>query len=89
MSKEKTATIAAVSKEKIVSKKAEPAEKDYVFGKENYTLMILGVVVIFIGFALMTGSEDIFDFRKLTLAPIVVLTGFVIEVFAIMKKTKS
>ncbi len=78
-----------MSKDKITGKKIEPAEKDYVFGKENYTLMIIGIVVIFIGFALMSGKEDIFDFRKITLAPIVVLVGFVIEVFAIMKKTKS
>jgi hypothetical protein len=34
----------------------------------------------------MAGKEDIFDFRKLTLAPILVLTGFVIEIYAIMKK---
>ncbi|MDZ4667005.1 MAG: DUF3098 domain-containing protein [bacterium] len=77
-----------MSKEKIVSKKGPSAEKDFVFGKENYTLMIAGIVVIIIGFALMAGTEDIFDFRKLTLAPIVVLLGFVIEIFAIMRKPK-
>jgi hypothetical protein len=37
----------------------------------------------------MTGSEDIFDFRKLTLAPIVVLGGFVVGIFAIMRKSKA
>jgi hypothetical protein len=59
-----------------VSKKGPTAEKDFVFGKENYTLMIVGIAVIFVGFALMVGSEDIFDFRKLTLAPVLVLIGF-------------
>jgi hypothetical protein len=49
-------------------------------------LMIIGLVVIILGFTLMAGKEDIFDFRKLTLAPILVLTGFVIEIYAIMKK---
>lgn len=78
-----------MSKEKIVSKKGPVAEKDFVFGKENYTLMIVGIAVIFVGFALMVGSEDIFDFRKLTLAPIMVLIGFVIEIFAIMRKPKD
>ncbi|MCF8425989.1 MAG: DUF3098 domain-containing protein [Bacteroidia bacterium] len=78
-----------MSKEKISAKKAEGAEKDFVFGKENYTLMIIGIAVIFTGFALMVGKEDIFDFRKLTLAPIVVLVGFVIEIIAIMRKPKD
>ncbi len=78
-----------MSKEKISTKKVENAPKDYVFGKENYTLMIIGIAVIFAGFALMVGSEDIFDFRKLTLAPIVVLVGFVIEIVAIMRKPKD
>ncbi len=78
-----------MSKEKSTAKKVEPVAKDYIFGKENYTLMILGVIVIIIGFALMVGKENIFDFRKLTLAPIMVLAGFVIEIFAIMRKRKS
>ena len=78
-----------MTKDKSTGKKLEQVEKDYVFGKENYTLMIAGVVVIFIGFALMYGKEDIFNFQKLTLAPILVLLGFVIEIFAIMKKTKA
>lgn len=78
-----------MSKEKISAKKVENTEKDFVFGKENYTLMIVGIAVIFAGFALMVGTEDIFDFRKLTLAPIVVLVGFVIEIVAIMRKTKD
>jgi hypothetical protein len=76
-----------MSKEKV--KKVESTEKDFAFGKENYTLMILGIVVIFIGFVLMYGTEDIFDFRKVTLAPIVVLLGFVIEIFAIVRRPKD
>ncbi|MCX6186308.1 MAG: DUF3098 domain-containing protein, partial [Bacteroidetes bacterium] len=64
-------------------------DDSFVFGKENYQLMILGFVVIIIGFMLMYGTTDIFDFRKLTLAPIVVLAGFVIEIFAIMRKPKD
>lgn len=78
-----------MSKEKTAAKKVDNTGKDFVFGKENYTLMIIGIIVIIIGFGLMVGKEDIFDFRKLTLAPIVVLVGFIIEVFAIMKKTRD
>ena len=63
---------------------------DFVFGKNNYMLMIVGFVVIIIGFLIMYGGkEDIYSFRKITLAPIVVITGFVIEVFAIMVKPKD
>lgn len=64
---------------------------EFAFGKENYMLMIIGVVVLIIGFALMYGPADgdIFSFRRITLAPIVVLAGFVIEVFAIFKKPKE
>lgn len=73
-------------------------QESFAFGKENYTLMIIGVVVIFIGFLLMSGGgsddpnvfdESIFSFRRITLAPIVVMLGFVIEVIAIMKKSKA
>lgn len=82
------------------SRKTAPVKKDkaktnmpkeFVFGKENYRLMIIGVVILIIGFALMYGPADgdIFSFRRITLAPIIVLTGFVIEVIAIFKKPKE
>jgi hypothetical protein len=70
-------------------------ELEMVFSKSNYMLMIAGLVFIALGFILMAGggSDDphvfdrsIFSFRRITLAPILVLTGFVIEIFAIMKK---
>jgi hypothetical protein len=70
----------------------------FVFGPTNYKIMIAGLVVIFIGFLLMMGggSEDpnkfnpeIFSTRRITVAPIVVLIGFAIEVFAIMYKPKN
>jgi membrane-bound ClpP family serine protease len=61
-------------------------------------LLIIGVVLIAIGFILMTGggsenpevfNPDIFSFRRITLAPILVLAGFVVEIFAIMIKPKE
>ncbi|MDR3680353.1 MAG: DUF3098 domain-containing protein [Flavipsychrobacter sp.] len=83
-----------------VVKKDEPrGNQTFLFGKENYTWMIGGVVLILIGFALMSGGkspdphqfnyDEIYSFRRITLAPIVILAGFVVEVFAIMKKPKE
>ncbi|HRP90205.1 MAG TPA: DUF3098 domain-containing protein [Edaphocola sp.] len=70
----------------------------FQFNKENYVIMAVGMVLILLGFMLMAGgkssdpnvySEDIFSFRRITLAPIVVLLGFVVEVYAILKKPKA
>ena len=59
----------------------------FVFGKHNYMLMIIGLAVIILGFVLMYGKEgDIYDTRRITVAPIVVVAGFIIEIFAIMRK---
>lgn len=65
---------------------------------ENYKLMLIGFVIIVVGFILMTGggsddpnvfNEDMFSFRRITLAPILVLGGFAFEIYAIMKKPKK
>lgn len=70
----------------------------FAFGKQNYKLLFIGLGLIFIGLLLMIGggsddpqvfSEDIFNFRRLTLAPILILAGYVVEIFAIMKKPES
>ncbi|MEI8279234.1 MAG: DUF3098 domain-containing protein [Bacteroidota bacterium] len=75
------------------------ADQTFLFGRENYMWMIGGLVLILIGFMLMAGGkspdphkfnyDEIYSFRRITLAPIVVLAGFVVEVFAIMKKPKD
>ena len=71
---------------------------EFNFGKRNYQLMILGVVLIICGYILMSGggSEDpevfsdaIFNFRRLTLSTIFLVTGFIVEVFAILHKAKD
>ena len=70
----------------------------FAFGKENYILMMAGVVLIIIGFILMNGggskdpnvfNDDMFDFRRLTLSPILILIGFGLEIVAIMKRPKD
>ena len=70
-----------------------------LFGKENFILMIIGVVILAIGFFLMVGGksadptkfndDDIYSTTRITIAPIVILTGFIIEIFAIMKQPKK
>jgi len=71
---------------------------DFVFGKRNYQLMVVGIIVIAIGFILMSGggaknpevfNEAIYNFRRIRLAPTLVLIGFGIEIWAIMAKPKS
>ncbi|MGI9190914.1 MAG: DUF3098 domain-containing protein [Chitinophagaceae bacterium] len=71
----------------------------FLFGKENYMLMGLGLVFIVIGYLLMSGGKsadpnvfnesEIYSFRRITLAPIMVLLGLFIEGYAIMKKPKD
>jgi hypothetical protein len=79
-------------------KQKSPTGFDFAFGKENYKLLLIGLVLILVGFLLMIGggskdpnvfNDNIFNFRRLTLAPILVLAGFVVEIFAIMKKPKD
>lgn len=59
------------------------------FGKSNYTLMLLGIIVILAGFFIMSLDKEEFGFGflGLTLGPLVVLAGFTIEFFAILKKS--
>jgi hypothetical protein len=72
------------------------AKQDLMFGRQNYLLFAGGLVLIFIGLALMTGgampTADVWDeniiysFRRITLAPILIVAGLVVEIVAIFKK---
>ena len=79
-------------------KKDNKSSADFAFGRENYLLMVLGIAVIALGYMLMRGggstdpnvfNPDIFSFRRITLAPILVVIGFIIEIAAILRKTKE
>jgi hypothetical protein len=61
------------------------------FGKKNYQWMVIGLVVITLGFIFMSidGEQHGFGFLGLTLAPIVVVAGFIIEAFAILHTPKE
>jgi hypothetical protein len=58
----------------------------FVFGKQNYQILIASILIVITGFTLMSGETDIYSFRKIVLAPIVVLAGFGLGFYAILKK---
>jgi membrane-bound ClpP family serine protease len=71
---------------------------DFVFGKKNYTVMIAGIVLIIIGFFLLSGggskdpnvfNPEIFNTQRLVISPLFMFAGFVLEVYAIMLKPKD
>jgi membrane-bound ClpP family serine protease len=79
-------------------KKTDEKPIEFAFGKENYILLLAGIVLIILGFILMVGggskdpkvfNEAIYSFQRLTLAPILILSGFVVEILAIIKKPKD
>ena len=68
------------------------------FDRDNYLWVLIGIAFILMGFILMIGggsndpdvfNEAIFSFRRITLAPVLVLIGFGVEIYAIMKKPKN
>lgn len=74
-------------------KRKEDAKSDFIFGKKNYKFMLIGLGFIALGFILMAGGgsddpnvfdESIFSWRRIRLAPTLILIGFGIEVFAIL-----
>ena len=70
---------------------------DFLFEKANYTTLFIGIAVIALGFILMSGggsddpkifNEDVFSWRRIRLAPTMVLIGFGITIYSIFKKSK-
>ena len=81
-----------------MKKKDIPKKIDFALSKENYLLIAIGFVIIIIGFILMSGGKaespqvfnpEVFSFRRITLAPVVSLFGFIFVIWAIMKKPKK
>ena len=82
---------------------SENQENTFYFGKENYKWMLIGLALIIVGFLLMLGAdantvdgkldpnawnEDIFSIRRIRIAPLLVIAGFVVQVFAILKRNR-
>jgi hypothetical protein len=61
-------------------------ESKLPFGKKNYLLMIIGIVTLAVGFIIMAsdGEPHGFGFMGLTLGPIVIMAGFIIEIWAVL-----
>jgi Protein of unknown function (DUF3098). len=73
-------------------------KKDFVFGKENFILLSISVIIIVIGFWLMSGGKSteetgfdpsIFSTRRIVIAPIITMIGFLMIIVAILKKPKD
>jgi hypothetical protein len=74
-------------------KRKEASKSEFIFGKKNYKFMLIGLGVILLGFILMAGggsddpnvwNPDVFSWRRIRLAPTLVLIGFGIQVYAIL-----
>lgn len=79
-------------------KNKEQNKHEFLFEKTNYTILMIGIAVIALGFILMSGggsddptvfNEDVFSFRRIRLAPTMVLIGFGITIYSILKKSKK
>lgn len=79
-------------------KNKEENKHEFLFEKVNYKILLIGIAVIALGFILMSGggsddpnvfNEEIFNFRRIRLAPTTVLIGFGITIYAILKNSKK
>ena len=73
-------------------------KKDFLFNKRRYRLLFISAIIIIIGFLLMSGGEsnnpeifsnEIYNFRRIRLAPLVVILGFTLCIVTILKKSKN
>lgn len=97
MSEKKPATSSA--KTSAAAKPARTAITTSLFDKQNLLLMLLGVAVIAIGMLLMAGGaskdpntfnrDEVYSTTRITVAPILIIIGLVIEIYAIFKKPKA
>ncbi|MBN2638691.1 MAG: DUF3098 domain-containing protein [Bacteroidales bacterium] len=87
-----------MANQKQQQKPVKPSEINWVFSRENYIYMFIGLGLLTLGYLLMIGggsddiirfSPSIFDFQRLTLAPLLVLAGYAVEIYAIMKLPKK
>lgn len=77
-------------------KKSGTPESTFAFGKINFKLLLIGLAILLVGYILMVGGgsedpnvfngEELFSFRRITLAPIVLLGGYIFVFYAILKK---
>lgn len=78
--------------------KKETVLRNNLFGKENYMWMLAGMAVLALGFFLMAGGKsadtknfdpkEVYSTTRITIAPMLIIVGFIMEIVAIMKKPK-
>lgn len=83
----------------MATKQKNDGKPGFPLTMENYKLLLIGFVIIIFGFILMIGGgsddpnvfneKELFSFRRITLAPLVILAGFAFEIWAIMKKPRN
>lgn len=81
------------------NEKKQSQSNNSLFGNQNYVWMLAGLAIMAIGFILMAGGKsadpnvfddkEVYGFRRITLAPILIILGLIVEIFAIMKKPKD
>jgi len=83
---------------KVIIKYLRPYKKEFLFDKTNYKYVMIGIFFIVVGFILMYGggsddpnvfSDEIYSFRRIRVAPALILIGFGIQVYAILKSPKK
>jgi len=82
-----------------MSDKKQAAQSSSLFEKQNLMWMLIGVIIIAIGMLLMAGGKsndpnsfdynEVYSFTRITIAPILIIAGLIIEIYAIFKKSKS
>lgn len=81
-----------------MNKKKQENKSEFLFRKKNYTIMLIGLAFIALGFMLMAGggsdnpeifNKEIYSFRRIRIAPTLVIIGLAIEIYAIMVKSKK
>jgi hypothetical protein len=81
-----------------MSNKKETPNQEFLFGKRNYMIMLVGLIIIAVGFIFMAGggsedpnvfNEEIYNWQRIRLAPTLVLVGLAIEIYAILASPKK
>lgn len=81
------------------NEKKQPATGSTLFTKDNYMWMLIGIAVMAVGFFLMSGGKssdpkvfndnEVYSTTRITIAPLLIIAGLVLEIYAIMKKPKA
>jgi len=83
---------------KSIKKKKQNSDTQFAFHKDNYKFLFLGLILLIIGFVLMIGGgtndpakfdSAIFDTQRLTIGPLLLIAGFTVEMWAILKRPST